>query len=254
MSFIAAGIGAAGLALSAADKFGLFGGKGNAPTPYFDPGFDNRFGPNGVTGQERARQAVFQGQDDAITKHELGLYDNIQGQTDAKAKTLADYFTANSSHLPTSGPTAPGAMPVSHSAAVNADAAVKDARLAAFNDQQNGGLAKLRSFGDVWSDIGTGLAGDRTKLGTIANARAGDAALMPFEMQANYRAPSYGNQQPAPDGTFADILGGAGQLATSAAISGAFNGWGSPFQGTPAGLNTYGSPGYPASPRYGGPK
>lgn len=216
---------------------GLVGDKQQA-LPYLDPGIDFRFGETGVTGKERARQKSYQAEADAVTKRQLGRFDNIHGQTAAEKKRLSDYFAANSSGLPTSGPTSSG-MPVSKSAAVNADATTKLARVADYNTQQNEGLSDLRSFADLWGGIDRSLLGDRTDLANISNFRAGSERLIPFELQAAYRPPSYGNQPAPPDNTFADLLRGGGRILTGAGLSGV--GGGSAFQGTPQGLFTYGS-------------
>lgn len=226
MSFIAVGVGAAGIAANIAMQAAQ-SGQATGPTRSFDPGVDFRFGDTGVTGQERARQKAFQQQADEVTKRELARYGNISGQLDDRAKSLADFFAANSSSLPTSGSTA-GTMPDPRSIVTEQDLATKLGRVADYNTQQNEGLSRLRSFGDVWNDIGVGLTGDRSDLSNISNFRAGTQALLPFELQSVYRAPSYGNESAAPDTTASDIISGTGRVATSAALSG----W-NPFGRTP---------------------
>ena len=212
------------------------------------------YGPGGPLDQERQRQAAFQAQADAVTGREIGRFDNFQGQMDDKAKSVADFFAAHNSALPANGGPTAGAMPVSHSQAVLADAAPKMQKVFDYNTQQNDALSKMRSFGDVMGDVSRGLMGDRSQLANIENFRAASRAIVPVEMSGLQDRAQRSMVQPS--NTFADLLKGAGGIATMAGLSGAFGsfGGGGSFVGTPQGLSTYGSPGYAASNFFGGPK
>lgn len=166
---------------------------------------------------------------------EQALYGDVPGQMATKEQSLADFFNDNSSSLPTSGPTAPNAMPVSTSAATLADAVGKNARVSAFNTQQNGALAGVRSCGDVMGDLGRSAATKSQDIGVKNNFRAGQQGLLPAVLQPAYQlAPPptptadfsqfYSQAQPGIGGTIAK---GAGGIATAAGLSG-FNPFGAP--------------------------
>lgn len=251
MSFIAAGIGAAGLALTVADKAGVFGDKG-ATRPAFDYTSANAEAQNytkqlaaqkeyedrqmaeserqkAAIAAERDRQQAFTGQANTDLQHEQGLYANVPGQMDAKKATLADFFAANSSGLPQGGPTSPNAMPASKSSAVLADATGKLGRVADYNTQQDNALAGLRSFGDVWSDAGRAATQDKTDLGKLMNFKAGSKSLLPAEITPAYQLTPPPTPQANFGGLYSDpvnsnilptLLQGAGGIATSAGLSG----------------------------------
>lgn len=186
---------------------------------------------------ERDRQQALTGQANTSLQHEQGLYDNTPGQMATKQQTLADFFNTNSSGLPTGGPTSPNAMPASTSAATLADATGKMARVGAYNTQQNGALAGLRSFGDVWSDAGRGAMQDKSHLGNIMNFKAGSKALLPGEIAPAYQltpppTPTANfdqfYSQPQNSNLFGTIAKGVGGIGTAAGLSG----W-NPFGGLP---------------------
>jgi len=208
-------------------------------------GYDNRFGPNSPLAAERARQAEYQKRADEVLTREVSRFNDTPGQMATKAAELADYFGKKSAPLPTSGPT-DTAMPVSQSRSVLLDAKPKFDKVAAYNKQQGDALGNLRSFGDVFADIGHGVRRDRMELGTINNFRQGMASIVPLEMNAAYKPPSQDN------GALGDLLKLGGSLMTMYGLSGMGSAGG--FSGTPQGLSTYGSPGYAASMNYGGPK
>jgi hypothetical protein len=259
MSFISAGIAGAGLALQVGSQAGLFGGAPTRPAfdyaganaelekynkqlaatrDYQDKAMAESERQKAAVAAERDRQQALTGQANTSIQHEQGLYSNVPGQMDAKTKQLADYFATSSSALPTGGPTSPNAMPASTSTAVNADATGKLARVGAYNTQQNGALAGLRSFGDVWGDAGRAATQDQTHLSNIMNFKQGSKALLPGEI-----APAYNlTPPPTPTADFTQfysqapnsnlggtIAKGVGGIATGAGLSG----W-NPFGGLPS--------------------
>lgn len=248
MSFISAGIAGAGLALQVGGS--LFGGAPSRPAfdyaganaelekynkqlaaqkDYQDKQMAESEREKAAVAAERDRQIGLTGQANTALQHEQGLYANVPGQMDAKQKSLADFFAANSSSLPAGGPTSPNAMPASKSAATLADATGKMARVGDYNTQQNGALAGLRSFGDVWGDAGRAATQDQTHLTNLINFKQGSKSLLPSEI-----APAYNlTPPPTPSADFTqfysqapntNLLGpiakGVGQIGTAAGLSG----------------------------------
>lgn len=226
---------AAGMAMQAGGSMLNAGGR--------NAGYDNRFGPNSPLRGFQAKMDAFNNEANDVFNGEVDRFLGAPTKIAASEKDTADYFAANSSGLPTTGPTV-GSMPVSQSALVLQDAKPKMDKVAAYNTQQGNALAKLRSFGDFFGDAGRGLARDRAKLDTINNYRAGQAAILPLDMQGAVKQPSQNQSM------LGDILKLGGSLMTMYGLSGGGGG----FTGTPQGLSTYGSPGYAASLNYGGPK
>lgn len=280
MSFISAGIAAAGLAAQLGGSLLSNKGGGDPNSGMFEQMGSKSMArkeamqaktaeilrdskvlePGGPYDKARANDAVFQGQSDALTGGNLHRYDNFSGQLAGRAKTLGDYFTAKSSGLPAGGPTA-GAMPASGSAHTDAYTADALAKVAAFNSQQGNALGQVRAFGDLWGDIDRSNATDRQGLANVSNFRMGDRALLPMDVELAKGAaivPELPTDlmfpvEGAPDNTFADILQGVGKVGTTVGLSG-YNPFGGGFSGTPAGLSAYGSPGYAGSPLFGGPR
>jgi hypothetical protein len=223
MSYIAVGVTAAGVVMSVASKAMEKKGGGT-------PAFDYQSG-----------------------ERELG---RLRDQLGGKAKQLGDYFAAHSGGMPTGIMPAASGQTAEHEAQALADAS-------AFNTQQNTAQGAVRSFGDVWGDIGRDSVGDKTRMTNILDFKKGSQALLPGEMQPiiNRQAPQItagdfgGMYKPGeePDNTFSDILGGAGSIATSYGMSG-MGGGASPFGaggGWSTGLDGYGARGMP---KFGGPR
>jgi hypothetical protein len=136
------------------------------------------------------------------------------------------------------------------------------AEAGAFNTQQNDATAKVRSFGDVWADIGRESLKDKTHMTNVLDFKQGSRALLPAEMQpiVNRQAPqitagNFGQMytESQPDNTFSDIARGVGGVALSAGLSG-WNPFGSGVSGGggwSSGIDGYGTRGMP---RYGGPR
>lgn len=203
---------------------------------------------------ERGRQKGFTDEINTSLGNEINRYDGVR-QIDATAKRLADYFNANSGGMPNVMPKATGQT-----------AAYETGKLAeagAFNKQQNEAQAKVRSFGDVWSDIGRESLKDKTHMTNVTDFKQGSRALLPAEMRpiVNRQAPqitagNFGDMysMSEPDNTLSDILKGAGSIGVSYGLGG----FGNPFGGGAGagggwstGFNGYGPAGMP---RFGGPR
>jgi hypothetical protein len=207
----------------------------------------------GLAETERGRQRAFTDEVNASLGTQINRYSDVPGQLGTTAKRLSDYFAANSGGMPT------GIMPT----AGGQTAAYETGKLAeagAFNTQQNDATAKVRSFGDVWSDIGRESLGDKTKMTNVMDYKQGSRALLPAEMRpiVNRQAPQVtaGNfgqmySESQPDNTFGDIAKGVGGIALSAGLSGwnPFGGGVGAGGGWSTGSDGYGTRGMP---RYGG--
>jgi hypothetical protein len=276
MSYIAVGVTAAGVVASVASK--AMEKKGGGPVFDYQSAdrelgrlkeqiadrkewtqfqADERARARGKAGDERGRQQAFRDESNAALGTQINRYNDVPGQLDGRAKQLGDYFAAHSGGMPTGiMPTASGRT-AEHEAQALADAS-------AFNTQQNTAQGAVRSFGDVWGDIGRESVGDKTKMTNVLDYKTGSRALLPYEMQpiVNRQAPQitagnfggmYGPGE-EPDNTFSDVLGGVGSIATSYGMSG-FGGGASPFGGAgggfSSGIDGFGGRGMP---RFGGPR
>lgn len=275
MSYIAVGVTAAGVVASVASK--AMEQKGGGPAFDYqsaDRELDRlreqiadrkewtefqiaeRARARGKAEEERGRQKAFTDESNVALNDQINRYNDVEGQLGGRAKQLGDYFAANSGGMPTGVMPKAGGQTAEHEAAKLGEAS-------AFNTQQNNAQAAVRSFGDVWGDIGRESLGDKTKMTNVLDYKTGSRALLPGEMQPiiNRQAPQItagnfgGMYGPAeePDNTFSDILGGVGSIATSYGMSGMspFGGAGGAGGGWSTGFDGYGARGMP---RFGGPR
>jgi hypothetical protein len=277
MSYIAVGVTAAGVVASVASK-AMEKKGGGAPAfdyrsaenelgrlkdqiaerdKWSDQQVEERARQRAKAGDERHRQADFRDESNAWLGTQINRYNDVPGQLDGRAKQLGDYFAAHSGGMPT------GVMPAASGQTAEHEAQ-RLAEASAFNTQQNNAQGAVRSFGDVWGDIGRESLGDKTKMTNVLDYKQGSRALLPGEMTpaVNRQAPQitagnfggmYGPEE-EPDNTMSDILGGVGSIATSYGMSGMGGMGGSPFGaggGFSTGLDGYGMRGMP---KFGGPR
>lgn len=188
---------------------------------------------SGVMNAELFRQGGFDREAAGVNANARDRYANTQSAADAKRKEISDFFTANGGSVPLSGPTA-GATPPSSSNITVQEGEKQGKKVAAFKAQQDGALADMRSTGDVLANASRGTALDATRLGLINSFKTGSSSVLPLELN---------NANNAGNGTkmLGDLLGGAGQVATFAGLSGfnPFGTAGAPVNiGTPAGMAT----------------
>lgn len=165
---------------------------------------------SGVLSSEAQRQRGFDQETNAFNTSSTNGYDNTQGKMGQRAMQVADFYKSQNGGLPVSGPTT-GVIPASSSNIVNTEGKTQQAKVSAFNDQQNGALAKLRSFGDILGGADRNTALNTANVGTINSFKRGDAALVPMQLE---EANNAGN------GTklFGDILGGLGKVGMFAGL------------------------------------
>jgi hypothetical protein len=179
---------------------------GSAIANMFGAGAVNNARSHAIDDQIR-RQAAFDAEVAGINAHSLGLYNDFPGQQAARGQQLGDLLAKSSASA--------SAVPTQLSAATPGIVQQEEARQlgksAAFNDQQGRAMGDLRSFGDVLADTSRAQARDAGKIAQIGSFKRGTAALLPLYLD---------NAQQAGAGwkTLADVLQGAGSIATTAGL------------------------------------
>jgi hypothetical protein len=163
-----------------------------------------------VLAAERIRQNQFDQQAQALNQHSQDSYVNFVPQQEAKAASLGDTL-AQRVNDPNSG--AAGVLPSSTSSVVNQETAKQEGNAQGYVDQQTGATAKLRSFGDLLGEKSLLQGRDASQVAQIGGFKQGSAGVVPLELDNASHAGDNWN-------LLADILGGGGQVATSAGING----------------------------------
>lgn len=131
---------------------------------------------------ERERQARLDAEARAITEASRARYDNMGGQTEARAASLSDLY-ADTAAEADANPTRPiaSAPPTSSNIVASAEAAEGE-RVAANAADERGRLARMRAFGDVMGGIGFSQARAGGQIGQIGGFMRGSQNVMPLEM------------------------------------------------------------------------
>lgn len=166
---------------------------------------------NDAMAAERIRQ---KGLDDKSAALNAGAQDRYKGapaDIQAKGGELGDYFGGQTTAVQAG---TPAALPASSSNVTVQEQGKQGGKADAFNAQQGDALGNLRAFGDVIGGLGRQTGRDAQTLGQIGTDKRISAGILPHELE---------DANSAGDGlsTLGDILGGAGQLATTAGLSGA---------------------------------
>ena len=163
---------------------------------------------------ERARQGKLDQEAEALNLASRNRYDNFEGQQDASATKLGDYFTENEAAVAQNNQSAVDAMLPTSGSQITVQEANKQSGLAkAFTDQQGNALGQLRSFGDVLGGIGREQARDAGSVGQINSFKRASSGITPLELEA-------ANSAGAGARMFGDILGAAGSLALNGGLKG----------------------------------
>jgi len=160
---------------------------------------------------ERIRQGELDREAAAHNVVAQDQYQDFSGKQGDRAKTLADFFTAQeAAPIDKSGP---AALPASGSnITVQAeDKARGEAK--AFTDKTGTALGKLRSFGDLMGELGRGTAREAGYIGQIGGFKKGSSAVLPYELEA-------ANSKGGGMKMLGDILGGLGKIGIGAGLSG----------------------------------
>lgn len=164
---------------------------------------------------ERDRQRLLDDEAHKINSKSQDRFGDFGGQTNAKASSLADYFTGDA----TGGGDAPAApqgqapIPSSSSNIVNQEIAKKSQLAKQFTDNQGLALGNLRAFGDTLGGVSRDQARDAGLVGQIGGFKRGSSNVLQYELEA---ANSAGSGKKL----FGDLLGGFGKIGTSAGLSG----------------------------------
>lgn len=160
---------------------------------------------------ERIRQSGFDQQTAALNNQSQDRYVGFTPQMQERAATLGDVL--NSRVAPDPNSTAPSALPSSSSGVVNQEVGKQRGEAQAYVDQQTGALADMNSFGDLLGEISLMQGRDASQIGTIGGFKRGSQGIVPLELSEAAKA---GDDQRL----FADLLGGAGSIATGYGIGG----------------------------------
>jgi hypothetical protein len=131
---------------------------------------------------ERERQNRLDAEARAISEASRARYDDMGGQTDAKAASLSDLYadTAGEANANPSRPIA--SAPASSSNIVASAEAAEGQRVAGNAADERGRLARMRAFGDVMGGIGFDQARAGQQIGQIGGFMRGSQNVMPLEM------------------------------------------------------------------------
>ena len=159
-----------------------------------------------VLAAERIRQGQLDQEAAALNTQSQDRYQNADGQQEAKARDLSEFFT---------GPNTAGAANDAAAAVMPSDTSDVTVRemekqtgaARQFTNQQANRLATLRSFGDMLGDNARFQARDASMIGQIGGFKRGSADMTPLELDA-------ASQKGAGLRLFGDLLGGAGSIAT----------------------------------------
>jgi hypothetical protein len=166
-----------------------------------------------VINAERGRQAGSDAEAKGVTDKSLGRYGNFDTQQNNDATRLSDFFKTQVTTPNTPYTTAP--LPPVASDQVAREVNNKTGIADAYVNHQADTLGKLRSFGDLMGTIGRGQAQDTQQVGQIGGFKHGSSAVTNLELDNANRA---GNTQKM----WADIASGAGKVALTAGLGGAF--------------------------------
>lgn len=165
---------------------------------------------NDALSAERIRQNQFDQEAAALNTQSQDRYQNFEGQQDAKAKTLSDYFTTQQAAPATTGEI----VPQSSSNLVVANENAKKAEAKQRTDQIGTALGGLRSFGDVLGGNNLLQARDASKVGQIGGFKKGSSNVLSYELED-------ANSAGGGLSTLGTIMSGLGRIGTGAGLSGA---------------------------------
>lgn len=158
---------------------------------------------------ERIRQGGYDQEAQALNTQSQDRYKDFEGQEEAKAAKLADYYKSQSVPEPEAGV----ALPTSASNIVLREEGKQRGKAREFTDRTGEALGALRAFGDVLADRSRLQARDAALIGQVGGFKKGSSAVMPYELDA-------ANKRGAGLKLFGDILGGLGGVATVAGLGG----------------------------------
>lgn len=162
---------------------------------------------------ERGRQKEFDAEAAKVNDQALGRYSNFDQQQAKKASDLAAMFKTAVVTPNTANTTAP--IPAAASGIVQREIDNKRGIADAFVNHQADTLANYRSFGDLFSDLSRGTAGDALSVAQIGGFKRGSNAVLPLELDA-------ANHVADGKAGLAELLTGIGKVGLTAAVGGQY--------------------------------
>lgn len=160
---------------------------------------------------ERTRQARLDDEARGVNQQARNRFENVGEQQEAKATELTEEFT---------GPANRGAdlisamLPRTSSNITMQNDERERGEATDFANQQGEAMARMRSFADLFGELGRGTAQDASQIGMLGGFKQGSQGALPFELEA--ASMKGGNLRNA-----ADIMGGLGSIGLNAGLSGA---------------------------------
>ena len=183
-----------------------------------------------VLAAERIRQGQLDREADALNVQSQDRYKNAEGQQQAKARDLSDFFTGPNT-AGEANDAAASVMPSDTSDITVREMQKQTNAAQDFTGQQAASLAALRSFGDMLGDNARLQARDASLIGQVGGFKRGSSGVTPLELDA-------ASQKGAGLRFFGDLLGGAGSLATNYGLT---RGGATPIFGAKAAATSGGS-------------
>lgn len=164
---------------------------------------------------ERIRQRGFDDETSVLNEQSRARYDDFEGQQDAKANELGQYFSSQqvAAGDQNAAATAETTVPQSGSDLTVREEAKQRGQARDFTDKTGAALGNLRAFGDVLGNISRGQARDASLIGQIGGFKQGSSNVVPLELDQANQA---GNGLKL----FGDILGLGGSIAVGKGLSG----------------------------------
>lgn len=160
-----------------------------------------------VLAAERIRQGQLDREADALNTQSQDRYKNTEGQQQAKARDLSEFFTGPNT-AGEANDAAASVMPSDTSDITVREMQKQTGAAQDFTGQQAASLAALRSFGDMLGDNARLQARDASLIGQVGGFKRGSSGITPLELDE-------ASQKGAGLRFFGDLLGGAGSLATN---------------------------------------
>lgn len=164
---------------------------------------------------ERIRQNGYDQETSALNEQSRGRYDDFEGQQNAKADELGQYFSGQqvAAGDQNAAATAETTVPQSGSSLTVREEDKQRGQARDFTDKTGAALGNLRAFGDVLGGISRGQARDASLIGQIGGFKQGSSNVLPLELDK-------ANQAGSGLKLFGDILGLGGSLAVNKGLSG----------------------------------
>jgi len=170
---------------------------------------------NDAMSAERIRQQGLDREADALNLQSQNRYQNFAEKQDDRSQQLGDYFRDQKAGAAVPGGDANTAAVVPQTASniVVNEGAKQGAKARAFTDNVGDALGRLRGFGDLFGETSRLQGRDARTIGQIGGFKRGSSDVLSYELDA---ANKVGDGMK----TIGDVLGGLGNISTTAGLSG----------------------------------